>query len=209
MTHYLPFFLFLTGIVCCNAQILEKGTVSIDPGVGFGIYGASSNDNKNPAEGGINAACGLVYLDLNYSLLNSLGIGAGVERNGYLGGDSANAESYVRSWNIPLSFDTRVVNSDKNTLSLKIFAGPSLIRFGNPDNDQFVHGSGFDFGLGIHFRHYFNEHIGFFLNGMYARYSYRKFYDENENLLKVNNGNDALELSLFGANLRTGLCLLF
>ena len=197
----IPGIFFFTS---ANAQY-EAGDIDFSLGGGIGLYSAKSNDPADSSTG-IGAANNLWNLTGNYAIIPELSIGYTFERNGFLGGnDSAGNDTYANSNNFKLNVIFRMVNGEKNALSLQSMVGMSVLKFGDNATGDEVKSTGMTYEFGLTYQHLFGEHFGYYLNGAYASYRYSKITDQDGDVWRTNDDSQNVILTLSGGTLRLGL----
>jgi len=187
------------------SQGVKQGNIGFDLGIGFGIYGANNNDVNDSVDNGVNAACSLIPFNFSYALSNNFSAGLDFERNGFLNNDS----TFAHSLNFGISGTYRFVNKEKCLFSFAGIVNVSSLTFGDVYSDRRINGNGFNLQIIFTYSRFYGKHFGYFINTAYTFYKYTELYDEDGNYIKVNNGSVKYELSLFGANIRTGVCFKF
>lgn len=185
----------------------EQGDIDFSLGTGFGIYGGSTNNVDEVDTTGVDAACGLINVGVNYAIIDELSMGLSFERNSFVGqnNDSVSTDNYGLTNNFKFITEYRFVNSEKNALSFRAGLGLSLLDFGDHMVSTFVKGNGLNFELGLNYEHYFGEHVGLFINAAYANYNYKKLENENGVIWRTNNDTDNFNIKFSGVNTRIGL----
>ena len=205
-------FLFITSIVFNSAysQVLQKGNVDINAGVGFGIYTITSNDYEDEKSAGVP---GLLTLGVAYQLTDAWSIGLNYERNGFVTDPDSNNKAVLNNMGITGSYN--FVNGEKNVLHAFLGIGYSSFRYDNLKDEEYVVGKGPQFQLGAGWKHYFGGKIGMYMNFSVPYYNYTKFKNGDGEELKIYRTNvlgqvienKTYTISMVGANFRIGLLL--
>jgi len=188
-----------------NAQAFEKGTINIDLGIGFGLYGTSQT-NTSKATADINgvtttfhdetrdttdgAASTVIPLGVEYGISNKIGVGVDFTYSNYLiDPDDKDRIDNVRSYDFGLKGVYHPLNSDFYDLSIGLGFGFSTIKWnfnsvvdtanGNITPASSASGSGFYYGLEIKNKFWFSKHVGAFVNLGYKGYSYSYIEEDN------------------------------
>jgi hypothetical protein len=172
-----------------NAQAFQKGTINIDLGIGFGIYGTSQTrtyersatidpaavalgvpsdlyNEKSTSDTTDGAVSTVIPLSFEYGISDKIGVGLDVVYNSYFINDSdrVNLKS-VKAFDFGPKFSYHPLNSDFYDLSLGLGLGYSKITWdvaSSSGNDY--SGSGFYLNIDIKNKFWFSEHIGAYLN---------------------------------------------
>ena len=218
-----------------NAQAFQKGTINIDLGIGFGIYGTSQSSTSeiNATIGGIpysqktthdttdGTASTVIPISFEYGIADKIGLGLDVTYNSYFINDSdrVNLES-VKAFDFGPKFSYHPLNSDFYDLSVGLGFGFTSIKWNvtGLNNAEDFSGSGFYFNLDIKNKFWFSEHIGAYLNVGYKGNFYGKINRDTsaqEASIEAIPGfsnvsiKDEFTWSMHGANIGIGLALKF
>ncbi|HBX49970.1 MAG: hypothetical protein A2275_04120 [Bacteroidetes bacterium RIFOXYA12_FULL_35_11] len=199
--------LFLTLLLLHISIILfsQEQKFNIYAGVGFGIYGGSTNDPNDKDTTSVDAGCGIIHLSADYMIKENIYSGLMFERNGFL--TDTGSTDHAFSINIAWTASYKL-HGEKNSLVISIMPGYSLIKYQNGSSGNFVEGNGIVFQAAIQWDHFYTKHIGMFIQPAFASYSYTKLTDESGNISKNANG-DYFKLNLYGMNLKIGLVVKF
>jgi len=191
-----------------TAQAIQKGDFEISAGSGFGFYGLATNEFEDNTNFGLP---GVISLGVSYQLSNSFGLGINYERNGFLTDPDSNNKAVSNSIGLAVAYN--VVNAEKNAVSLTLEVGGSGFRYDDFKNEDYVVSTGGHLKLGGHYRHYFNDHLGFYLKLNLSSFTYTSFENQNGDQFKVYRLNDFgfitdernFELRMIGMNFGFGL----
>jgi len=186
-------FLTIVAILFLNnnnvsAQAFQKGTINIDLGIGFGLYGTSQTQTYelNATVGGVplsqkstndttdGALSTVVPISFEYGVTDKIGIGADFTYNNYFINDSDRVSlSSVKAFDYGLKGYYHPLNSDFYDLSVGLGFGLTSIKWtyeavaiapGISNTPEPSKGSGFYVNLDIKNKFWFSEHIGAYLN---------------------------------------------
>ncbi len=170
-------------------------------GFGLGVYGGQSNDinDKNDTTA-IDAACAIIKLNFEYSIINTLGVGFSFERNGFL--SNKDSSDNASSLNFGLSLKFKFISKEFNTLYLDVIPAYSYFTYQKETNNHTdkIMSHGFNFQAGLGWDHYFGEHFGMYLSTYYTLYKYNLLYDDENYILKVNNPSENFKIKFSGMN---------
>jgi len=167
-----------------NAQAFQKGSINIDLGIGFGLYGTSqssshgvaatingvpysASSNRDTTDG---AASTIIPIAFEYGIADKLGIGLDIVYNNYFINDSDRVNlASVKAYDFGPKISYHPLNSDFYDLSFGLGLGLSMIKWDvtGLNNAQDYSGSGFYLNIDIKNKFWFSEHIGAYLNAGY------------------------------------------
>ena len=193
--------LFLNNNV--NAQAFQKGTINIDLGIGFGLYGTSQTQTYelNATVGGLplsqkstndttdGALSTVVPISFEYGVTDKIGIGADFIYNNYFINDSDRVSlSSVKAFDYGVRGYYHPLNSDFYDLSIGLGFGLTSIKWtyetvaiapGISNTPEPSKGSGFYINLDIKNKFWFTEHVGAYLNVGYKGNFYSSISRDN------------------------------
>jgi len=210
MKYFIVLAISVLTINTTNAQALLKGDVDIHAGVGFGVYGITSNDFDDSKSTGVP---GLISLGAAYQLSDAWSVGLNYERNGFATDPDSNHKAILNNIGIVGAYN--FVNSDKNVLNVAVELGFSSFRYDDFKNEEYVIGTGPQFQFGAGWKHYFGGKVGMYMNFSVPFYKYSKFKNADGDELKVYQRDvfgqvieeKTYTISMSGANFRIGLLL--
>jgi len=186
------------------SQAIKNSNIEINTGTGFGIYSVKDNDPINDTSKNNTAAAALLQLSFKYYVINNLGLGIDVERNGFAHDSSDKAHSL----NLGLIAQYLILNKEKNVIYFDLLFGYSNFKYINNADKNWVTSSGVDIQPGVGFKHFFGKKIGYFLQSNYSLYKYGKIVDSKNNTLKTSDSKD-YKISISGLNVKVGLIIKF
>lgn len=204
LTAILGIFLFSSAM----AQY-ESGDIDFNLGGGISIFGVKNNDDADTSGRG-GAINNMWNLSASYAIIPELSVGYCFERNGFVsvGNDdstsSGNNDASAQSNNHKFDINYRMVNSEKNALSLQAMLGLSMFEF-NDNSSNTLTGTGMMYEFGLTYQHLFGEHFGYYLNGSYSSYKYGELTDQDGIVWKTDDDSKNMILSLSGGALRLGV----
>lgn len=188
-----------------NAQSFEKGTFVIDTKINLAIYETTVkivDDNGNALSDDDGAASFVPQVIFEYGVSNMLGLGAKVQLNNYIEGDSSNVET-AKSIELAGVLNLHIIRNEKFNLLLGFNAGLSSFNLNGIDNTSGnAYGTHLDFN--IESRFYLSKHFGLNINVGYARFNYVNGKLENE----IGTNYD-LDFKAKGVNFGAGIILKF
>ncbi len=233
---FLAFSFFATGI---NAQdkSFQKGTIAVDLGIGFAVYGTKSHEEynsqvwngtsfstvrikKDTTDG---AASTIIPVSVEYGVTNWLGVGARFGYSKYIANaDSTNnnIKPTVRGLDVDLVLNFHLVKTKRFDMPINLIVGYSKFNYkannpntspvGFPDNgNSMAKDNGLNYGISLVPRIYFGDHIGMFFNIGYMGYYYPSitFSDNSDSNLNDNNNQDQ-KFKLKGNGFNLGIGLI-
>jgi hypothetical protein len=227
--------LFSSLITASKAQddkAFHKGTMNVDLGIGFSVYGTKSHEEydaqvwngtsivterikKDKNDG---AAATIIPVNFEYGITNWFGLGARFGYSKYIAnGDSTNnnIKPTVRGLDADLLLNFHLVKGKHFDMPLQLMFGYSNLKYkannpntagvGQPDNgDAILKGGGLNYGIELVPRIYFGKHIGMFFNVGYMGYSYNNLIVSNNSDSNLND-NDNHKFGLKGNGFNIGL----
>ena len=211
------FLIFI--LLCANSfcfaqkfrkQSFKKGTITVDAGVGFGVYSSATNDDNDTTHA---VAPVLIPVSIEYGISNNVGVGLMLERNGFLvaGGGSAS------SLNIGVKGVFYFANEEVSTFYSDLVVGYSAIKAREKTKlimpvKQKWSGTGITYQLSFGFKTYFSRKAGWFISLGYAGYLYNELIDQSDNANPITpelqtSDQKFLTINMNGVNLRTGIVI--
>jgi hypothetical protein len=218
-----------------NAQAFQKGTINIDLGVGYGLYGTSQSStyetsytingtpttqssSRDTTDGALST---VIPISFEYGVSNKIGVGIDVVYNNYFINDSdrVNLES-VKAFDFGPKISYHPFNSDFYDLSLGLGIGFTSIKWNvtGLNNSQDFGGSGFYLNIDIKNKFWFSKHIGLYTNIGYKGNFYgnidrdtssqEAFYESFAGVSDVSI-KDEFKWTMHGVNLGIGIAVKF
>lgn len=169
-----------------NAQAFQKGTINVDLGIGFGLYGTSYSHketrtatvtaagypsnaidydrSRDTTDGALST---VIPFSFEYGVTDKIGAGVDFTYNSYFIGrnDTDNTDLLsVKAYDFGLKGYYHPFNSDFYDMSIGLGFGLSSIKWKTTNTGDDYSGSGFYVNLDIKNKFWFSEHIGAFLN---------------------------------------------
>ena len=222
-----------------NAQAFQKGTINIDLGIGFGLYGTSQTrtyertatvtlagfpsqaldvkSTSDTTDGTISTA---VPFSFEYGISDKIGIGLDITYNSYFINDSdrVNLKS-VKAYDFGPRFSYHPLNSDFYDLSLGLGLGYTTIAWDLASSaGKDYKGSGFYLNIDIKNKFWFSEHIGAYINIGYKGNFYSSINRdtsaeeadlESNSFVSNVTIKDEFSWTMHGANIGVGLAVKF
>ena len=193
-------------------QSFKKGTITVDAGVGFGVYSSATNDDNDSAHA---VAPVLIPISIEYGISDKVGVGLMLERNGFLVAGGGTASSV----NISAKGAFYFANEEASTFYSDLVVGYSAI-IGREKTKLIIpvkqkwSGTGITYQLSFGFKTYFSKKAGWFINFGYAGYLYSELINQsidrnpNNPQLQTTDGTaNFLLINMNGVNLRTGIVI--
>jgi hypothetical protein len=205
-------------------KAFEKGDITVDIGIGIGVYGTKIHEEYNEDRFNLltgfetvrvkhdttDAAASVIYpLRLEYGVTNWLGIGARIAYSNYFVEKDTinNYQSKVHGIDADFLANFHLIKSKRFDMPVCLSIGYSNIKY--MANDPYSHqakGNGLNFGLSLMPHIYFGDHIGMYFNIGYAGYNYPNLKFSNNQDSNLNDENDLIyKLKGNGLNLGLGL----
>jgi hypothetical protein len=180
-----------------KAQAFQKGTINVDIGIGFGIYGTSQTytrqltatvdpaiglpsnflDYKDTGDTTDGAASTVVPISCEYGLSDKFGIGVDIIYNSYIINDSdrVHLES-VKAYDFGPKFSYHPLNGDFYDLAIGLGVGYTTIGWNvtSTYTGESYKGSGYYINIDLKNKFWFSDHIGAYLNLGYKGNFYSK-----------------------------------
>ena len=190
------------------SQGFDKGTFAIDLGTGLGIYTVKSNDKGVP-DNTNGAGAWLVPIKVEYGISKRFGIGLYGDPQSYISNPDSGDAATGLSIGVFTAF--HIYNGKSSTLFARLGLGAGGLRYERTKNGvtESVRGGGSNFFLGVGYKKYFGNVLGFFVCMDYAASSLSRFEDAKGTLLKVNNPQENFTLGVGGVNTTLGLTVKF
>lgn len=224
--------LLLAGIILLVNSVkaqkaFEKGNVTIDLGVGLGIYGTKLHEERDVqvwTPSGVTtiretndttdgAAATIFPLKFEYGITNWLGIGARFAYSKYIAGSDStnNTKPTVTGLDAGLILNFHFIKTKRFDLPLSVTIGYSNFRYkANDAANSIAKDNGLNYGVALIPRIYFGDHIGIFFNLGYVGYNYPSMLFSNNKDSNLNEeDNYEFKFKFNGANLGLGLVLKF
>jgi hypothetical protein len=193
-----------------NSQALQKGDLDIHAGTGFGILNLTTNDFEDDQHTGVP---GLLSLGVAYQFNEKWSVGLNYERMGFLTEADSNEKAVTHNFGLISYYN--LSNNEKNVFSILLDAGISSFRYDDFKEEDYVTSTGFMIQPGGSWKHYWGDHIGFYLNLSVPIAYYSEFRNKDDDLLEVSEydaqsmviRSRVFDLSMVGVNFRAGLVL--
>jgi hypothetical protein len=215
-------------------KAFHKGTIAVDLGIGFSIYGTKSHEEydakvwngtaivterikKDTTDG---AAATVIPLSVEYGVTDWFGVGARFAHSKYIANaDSTNnfIKPSVRGLDADLLLNFHLVKGKHFDMPIQLVVGYSNLRYkannpntsasGQPDNgNAMLKGGGLNYGIELVPRIFFGSHIGMFFNVGYMGYSYKNMIFSNNSDSNLNDtDNHKYGIKGNGFNIGIGL----
>jgi len=202
---------FITNTSNAQDKAFKKGDITVDLGIGFGIYGTKIHQKfGNFTKDTTDAAASAIYpLKAEYGITNWLGIGARFAFSNY----AEERDSITGIKPTSRGIDAAIV-ANFHLVKSKRFDMPISLTFGYSkfsilSNDNFgtkAKANGLGYGISLLPRIYFGNHIGMFFNIGYMGYNYPNIKYSNNNDSDLNKTwNAKVSLKANGLNMGIGL----
>jgi hypothetical protein len=162
------------------AQNNQKGDFEIHAGLGFGVYGITSNDFEDNNSSGVP---GLVSLGVSYQLSEKWNLGLNYERLGFLTEADSNEKAVANNIGVIIGYN--IVNNEKNVININLETGFSSFRYDDFKEEEYVIGTGPEFQLGGTWKHYWGDHLGMYLGMSIPYFYYSEFKNKDGDALEV------------------------
>jgi hypothetical protein len=210
MRYIISIFIVVMLVNLTEAQVLQKGNFDIHAGLGFGVYGVTSNDFDDDNSSGVP---GLVSLGVAYQVSDDWSLGINYERMGFLTESDSNNKAVANNFGAVVAYN--IVNNDKNAFNVSLEIGYSSFRYDDFKEQEYVIGSGPEFQLGTSWKHYFGDKIGMYLNLSVPYFYYTNFKNGDDDKLKVYQYDSQgaviderlFNVSMVGVNFRFGMLI--
>ncbi len=192
-------------------KAFEKGNITVDLGIGFGIYGTKIHSEhtsnviswngtqfvstptrikKDTTDG----AGSVIYpIKVEYGITNWLGIGARLAYSNYFEErDSITGiKPKVSSFDAGIVANFHLVKTKRFDMPISMTLGYSHFKYLSNDNlSSKGVDNGINYGISLLPRIYFGNHIGMFFNVGWAGYKYPSIHFSNSNDSNLNDDNN-------------------
>ena len=202
-------FFVIASLITISVFSQEKNNISGNSyKCNIGYYQGTSNEENSKKD---TAACAIIKLHFDYSVIKNLAIGFSFERNGFF--TNKDSSDKASSLNLGLSFKIKFISREFNSLYLDIMPAYSYFTYQKETNNQIdkIKSNGYNFQVGLGWDHYFGDHLGMYLGTYYTLYRYSEIIDaSNDEILQVNYPQEDFKVTFSGMNfLKLGLLYRF
>lgn len=204
-------------------KAFEKGNITIDLGIGLGIFNTKSHTEQDikvwrsgswvtmreVKDTTDKAASMIVPLKFEYGVKSWLGVGARLAYSNYLGGKDSitGKKDKVRGLDGGVILNFHLIKTAKFDMPIGVTIGYSNFKYMSNDSlDTQAKDNGLNYGIFLSPRFYFGQHIGLFFDLGYIGYNYPSVLFRNRTDANTNDNNNLLQKIKFGGtNIGIGL----
>lgn len=196
-------------------KAFEKGNITVDLGVGLGIFNTKSHKEQDikvwkgsslvaireVEDTTDKAASMIVPLKFEYGVKNWLGIGARLAYSNYLGGTDSTTGKKPKSRGLEggVILNFHLIKTAKFDMPIGVTIGYSNFKYMSNDSlDSQAKDNGLNYGIFLSPRFYFGQHIGLFFDLGYIGYNYPSVLFRNSTDANINDNNNLLQKIKFG-----------
>lgn len=223
-------FFFITNISNAQDKAFKKGDITVDAGIGLGIYGTKIHSEYNQnylawtgsgfttltrrvKKDTTDGAASVIYpIKAEYGITNWFGLGARFAYADYFEEKDSitGIKPKVTGIDFGLIANFHLVKSKRFDMPISLNIGYSHFKYlANDPNNSMGKDNGINYGLSLLPRIYFGNHIGMFFNVGWAGYKYPSVQFSNKNDSNINDDNNQdWKYSIKGSGLNIGIGLI-